>query len=264
MSRKSKRGIIVSDIHCGHEVGLTPPKWNPQYPEFPELQKMSDYRSYLWDRFAWGVKEYGPYDVCIANGDLIDGRGEKIGGTEEIFVDREQQVEMAVDVLETIPTKELYITRGTDYHVGPYENFEDGVGKALNAIKVGDVLNIDIGGVLFNARHHLGGSQSVIGRATALLRDETWNVLWAANQDFPRADVIIRSHNHYYIAVDQPKAILIGTPGLQGYGTRYGERRLSGEIHFGFIVFEVAGKGDVSWRKVIFQFPHPPISVSEV
>jgi hypothetical protein len=259
----SKRVLIVSDTHCGHDVGLTPPKWNPQYPEFPALQKMSDYRAYLWDRFKTELDEWRPFDVCIANGDLIDGRGERIGSTEEIFVDREEQVQMATEVLETVGAKELYITRGTDYHVGPYENFEDTVGKNLNAVRVGDILNIEVAGMLFNVRHHIGGSQVPHTRATAILREWLWNIVWASTEEFPKADAVIRSHVHYHIAVQQPGSIGLITPGLQGYGTRYGERRMSGLIHFGFVLFDITSKEDYAWTSRIFPFPRPPVTVSE-
>ena len=259
----TKRVLILSDTHCGHEVGLTPPKWNPQYPEFPALQKMSDYRAYLWDKFKSELDEWRPFDVCIADGGMIDGRGERIGGTEEIFVDRVQQVEMAAEILETVRAKELYVARGTDYHVGPYENFEDGIGKLVDVTRTGDVLNIDIAGLMFNVRHHVGGSQVPHGRATALLRDWSWNIIWSSMQEFPKADVIIRAHVHYHLAVDQPGSLAMTTPGLQGYGTRYGERRLSGLIHFGFILFDINSKEDFAWTKRIFPFPRPPVSVSE-
>lgn len=254
--KKSTRVLAIGDFHCGHEVGLTPPGWNPQY-ERPELQKGSDYRSYMWDRFSSVIRSYGPFDVCIANGDLIDGRGEKIGGTEEIFVDRDKQILMATEVLETVKAKEYYITRGTDYHVGPYENFEDTIAKNIGARAIGDVLKIDVGGLMFNAKHHIGGSQSPQGRATALLREDTWDALWAIKKDFVRADVILRSHVHYFLAVTMPDMLIMTLPGLQGYGTRFGERRMSGIIDFGVVVFDVAGKDNFTWKPILFPFPTP-------
>jgi len=250
---KTKRVLVLSDSHCGHEVGLTPPNWNPD----KATSKMSEYREYLWWQFSEAVKKLKPIDILVANGDLIDGRGERLGGVELIVHDRMDQSEMATDIIQFVGAKKVFITRGTDYHVGYEESWENLVAERLKADRIGDVINLDVNGLMFNFRHHIGGSQTPIGRTTPLAREGVWNELWAQRKGFPRANVIVRSHVHYHAYAGIPDQIMMTTPGLQGYGTRYGERRLSGLIDFGFVYFDVENEREYTWKAEIFAFPIP-------
>lgn len=258
MKRRGKRVLIVSDFHAGHEVGLTPPKWNPE----SEADHSSRYRAYMWDRYAETVKSLKPIDVLICNGDAIDGRGERSGSLELIVLDRDLQAQMAAEAIKIADAGKVYIARGTDYHVGPDESWENLVAERTGAERVGDVLNLDVNGLMFNIKHHIGGSQTPIGRTTPLTREAVWNALWSVRQGFTLADVLIRSHVHYHAYVGGPQWLALTTPGLQGYGTRYGERRLSGLIDFGMVVFDVVSKEDFGWKAITFPFPTPKPSVA--
>ena len=253
MARKFKRVLVVSDFHCGHEVGLTPPQWNPEYA----ADHMTQYRAYMWDQFTKAVDTLRPIDIVVANGDLIDGRGERSGSEELIVLDRLLQAKMAIEVLRYCKAAKLFVVRGTDYHVGKEESWESLVGELLGAERVGDVINLYVNGLMMNFRHHIGGSQTPIGRTTPLAREGVWNELWAQRKGFPQADVIVRSHVHYHAYAGFPGQLIMTTPGLQGYGTRYGERRLSGLIDFGLIHFDVTNQHEFSWRATIFPFPIP-------
>ena len=253
-AKKSKRVLVLSDFHCGHEVGLTPPKWNFG----PEGDAMIEYRGYMWSRFIEQVKSLGPIDILVCNGDLIDGRSEKTGGLELIVFDREIQAHMACKVIHQVGAKKVYITRGTDYHVGPEESWENLVADRLAAERIGDVINLDVNGLMFNFRHHIGGSQTPIGRTTPLAREAVWNALWHVRQGFPLAHAVVRSHVHYHAYAGGPGWLTVTTPALQGYGTRYGERRLSGLIDVGFLVFDVISAKEYNWWAVTWPFPTPP------
>src|SRR3990167_5500267 len=205
-----KRLLIVSDFHCGHEVGLTPPDWNVMVGH---NDPMHEYREILYNSFSRMVNLYRPFDVCVANGDLIDGRGEKSGSTELIVVDRLKHAKMATDILK------------------------------------------NINGTIFNFRHHIGSSQTPIGRATPLAREIVWNELWNLRKGFVLANVQVRSHVHYHTYVGQPNHVALTTPALQGYGTRYGERRMSGIIDFGITVFDIDEYGRYTWGSEIVNFP---------
>ena len=63
---KTKRVLILSDFHCGHEVGLTPPKWNVGQTDDP----MVGYRSTLWSRFKDLLRDVGKPDILVLNGDV--------------------------------------------------------------------------------------------------------------------------------------------------------------------------------------------------
>ena len=250
---KTKRVLILSDFHCGHEVGLTPPKWNVGQTDDP----MVGYRSTLWSRFKDLLRDVGKPDILVLNGDLIDGRGEKSGNVELLVLDRLDQVNMASEIVGEVGAKTVIMTRGTDYHVGLSESFENQIAANVGAERIGDVVNVDVNGLLMNFRHHVGGSQTPLGRASNLLRESVWNTLWSVRQEFPLADVLVRSHVHYHSFVGGPGWLALTTPALQGYGTRYGERRLSGLIDWGVTVFDVKSKEDYSWKAMTYNFPHP-------
>jgi len=253
MKKKSKRLVVISDFHCGHEVGLTPTQWNPD----PTRDAMSEYRAYMWRTVCQEIDRLRPIDIVVANGDLIDGRSERTGGNDLIVLDRLIQCDMAAVVIRRCDAGKTYILRGTDYHVGYDESYEDLVSEKVGAERVGDVMNIDVNGLMFNFRHHIGGSQTPIGRTTPLLRESVWNALWNVRKGFPLADVIVRSHVHYCAYVGGPDWLAMTTPGLQGYGTRHGERRLSGIIDWGVTVFDVTNRRDFSWAPIVYPFPYP-------
>lgn len=255
-TRKQKRVLVVSDFHCGHEVGLTPPQWNPEYA----ADHSSKYRAYMWEKYESAVNALKPIDLLVGNGDLIDGRGERSGSVELITVDRRSQCSMAAACIKIAEAPKIILTRGTDYHVGHEESWEDLVADFTGA-EIGDIRNVEVNGLMFNFRHHIGGSQTPVGRGTPLAKEGVWNALWATRQGFPLAHVIVRSHVHYFSAHAETGWVVMTTPGLQGYGTRYGERRMSGLIDFGFVYFDVTSKEEFRWESVTFPFPRPSPTV---
>lgn len=229
-----KRIIIVSDFHCGHRLGLTLSdidEGNHKYKRHKEI------RNAISEWFKKEVRENGPYDMCIANGDLIDGKGTRSGGIEQLMPDRNDQKEEAVNIIRYIDASENFIVRGTPYHVGNEENWEDIIADTLNCT-VHDRLFIEIEGVVFDVRHKIGSSSVPHGRATALLKEGLWNTLWSEEGVQPKAQVIIRSHVHYCVYAGTPGHVYITTPSLQGLGSTYGARQCSGTVHTGFLVVE--------------------------
>ena len=75
--RNFTRVVIGGDKHCGHRVGLTPPDWQSAILG----RKYYNIQRELWKEFT-GIMDYlKPIDVLMMNGDAIDGRGERSGGT---------------------------------------------------------------------------------------------------------------------------------------------------------------------------------------
>lgn len=251
--------FVASDFHCGHEVGLTPPQWKVQKPGEEAMEK---YRRYVWDSVTAKVDEFRPsggYDWGWYVGDLVDGKGTRIGGAEAIELDFHKQAEMASSFVNFVKAKNNVIVRGTPYHVDASggETIEDLVAKEVNAMRVGDVVNVKERGLLVNLRHFIPMSAAPQSAATALLRDMVWNALWSAHQDFELADILIRAHTHYHLAVQAPGFLAMSLPGLQGYGSRFGERQVSREFHIGFVIFRIYSKEDWSWKATTFRFPRP-------
>lgn len=251
-----KRVLVISDLHCGSQVGLTPPGWQQEVktPKSPtKRDKYSAVQKALWSFYEDSVKKHGPFDRVIANGDLIDGTGRRSGGTEQIAVDREQQAEMAVYALRKAISRKTKVvcTYGTAYHTGEAEDFENLVAHDLDS-KIGSHEWPEIEGVVFDVKHHLSSSAVPHGRHTATAREWLWNAIWADRSLQPRASVFIRSHVHYYQFCGGDNWVGMTTPAMQAFGTKYGSRRCSGLVNVGFVVFEVNGK-DYSWHPVLMR-----------
>jgi hypothetical protein len=251
-----KNILVISDLHCGHKAGLTPPGFLPT--EGLPLDKVfiSAAKEY-WNFFESGIRTSGPFDIVIVNGDLIDGKGRKSGGTELWTTDMEGQCDMATAALRKIPVKKgvkFIITKGTSYHVGEAEDWENLIASRMDA-QIGDHLWADIEGVVFDLKHHPAGSSGIPqGRHTGVAKDRLWNLLWSRDNIQPDSQVFIRSHVHYHNHCGGPDWLAMTTPALQGFGSKFGARRCSGQVDFGFVTFQV-NKGTYSWQAHIAKLP---------
>ena len=252
---KPKRVVVISDTHCGHMSGLTPPEYDSPAPAGAEnLESYHKQRRYIWDWFDKQVKGLGKVDVLIANGDMVDGKGIASGGTEQLYMSYEDQADMAAAVVARFGKPSVNMSFGTGYHTGKDEDWESILARQIGAEKIGDEDNININGLVINYKHHLGTSQVPYGRATAVLRDKFWKDIWALRGEYPKVDVVIRSHVHYHQYVGGPDFLAMTTPALQGYGSKYA-RRLSGVVDIGFVVFDIKSKTDYDWEPLILRMP---------
>jgi len=245
-----KRILVVSDLHCGHTVGLTPPKWQRKAYATTKHEKFSAIQAESWKWFKREVRAYGPYDIVVCNGDAIDGRGERSGGTELITPDRDEQCEIAVEALRVAmgECKTGLMTYGTPYHTGTEEDWEGKIAKALGC-KIGGQEQLRASGVVFDFKHKIGASSVPHTRGTALGKAGIWSQLIADRGAAAEADVLVRSHVHYHSFVGGPlfkPGLMMTTPALQAMGTKYGSRQCEGIVDFGFVVFECE-RGAYTW-----------------
>ena len=255
---KRKRVVYIGDMHCGHRVGLTPKEYQ---------WRVSGHTGHIWRKYAkiqrecwsWyskalGRVKQGGVHLLMVGGDCIDGRGEKSKSTELLTTDRDDQVAMAIDTITPWEATHIVMVRGTDYHVGDAEQFENHIAKEVNA-KIGDHEwpQVTFGNkavCTFDLKHHISGSQVPHGRATALGRDELWNALWAEADLQPRGDWIVRGHVHYHVLFGREAGgkmrWMTTAPALQAMGSRFGAKRMSGIVSFGFMWWDIFEDGRVA------------------
>ena len=246
--RTFERLVILADLHCGHRTGLTPPAWQlrPSEDAEPKRMKWVNIQQEHWAWFAREISRLKPIDHCIVNGDCIDGTGSRSGGTELITTDRNTQIDMCLKCLRHVGARDYVIIRGTPYHTGEIEDLEDIIAGQLQC-KIGDHDSIGVNGTTFDCKHWIGGSYVPHGRITAIEREKLWGAIWTDRGERPWADWVIRSHVHYccgsfHLAGHNGRKRLqwgMTTPALQAMGTRYGARRCSGTVDFGFVRFDV-------------------------
>lgn len=245
-----KKLVVISDLHCGHRAGLTPPEYQYNESHTKARQKYAMIQAAMWDWYSKTVAAIGPVDVLVVNGDAIEGKGERSGGTELIDSDRDGQVEMAEKCIRIMKPNAIRMTYGTASHTGKEEDWEkvlaDKLGADIHSHKF-----IELDGVTFDFKHKIGSSTIPHGRATAPLRDKLWNALWAERELQPKAKIIIRSHVHYFGVAGDATGLVFTTPALQGPGSKYGARECSGTVDVGLMVFECEN-GIPNWSVKLF------------
>ena len=231
-----RRIIVIADTHCGHLTGLTPPEFQN------ESAKFSDFRKESWIWFNNIIERMKPFDFAIYNGDMIDGKQAKNGGLELLWPDRFDQVRMAVAIHHKVSPVKSIVIRGSKYHVGNEENFEDDFADRIGASIYNRFLG-DIAGKVFDVRHKIGRSSIPHGRISPLSRQVLWSRL-RDEKSGVHADVIIRSHVHYHVYVEENGVIAFTTPALQG-ASDYGALECDGEIDYGLIVLDIHNDGRI-------------------
>lgn len=240
----NKRVVIISDKHCGHAVGLTPPtKWVDD-----EKSKLGKTQRAIWSEFQRLIYQVGKPDLLIVNGDSIDGKGVRSGGTEQTCADPLEQVDWALFCVRYIKAKNHLVVAGTPYHVGISADYETLLAQELEC-KFGGHEWADVNGTVFDCKHTVGSSGIPHGRATAISRERLWSEIWAEREEAPKSDVIIRSHVHYHSVVAGPGWMAMTTPAMCGKGSKFGVRQCSGLVDFGLVVFDVYDKPDKMGRK---------------
>lgn len=198
----------------------------------------------LWAWYEKTVKSIGPVDVCVVNGDAVDGEGkaENIG---QITTDVEEQADMAAECVRKVNYKKLYFTYGTPFHTVGSLNYEHLCAKALNA-PISDTLYLDVNGVKFSFRHVTGASGTPYTQGTQAYKEAIRDLVQAVDNDEEPADVIIRSHVHNYFRAESPERMAITTPCLQVPISVFGRRCRSWRYHVGMVLFTVSDKAVVN------------------
>ena len=230
---EGKKIVVLSDIHCGHYYGLTPPLWQDVRHS---LQRT------LWDAYVRIVYEIGKVDLVVLNGDGLEGKGKRNEGLELLTADRFEQADMAYQALSIFDTKKFHLTYGTPYHTGEGENFEEEIAIRLEA-QIESRAALDVNGLFLDIRHFSPGSQTPMGPVTGLQREKIMALL---DDRIDKGGISIRSHIHkFYCVIDHHGAVFT-TPCFQTH-SEFGAKKCSGDIDLGLLVFTVQDKNNWSW-----------------
>lgn len=234
-----KRVVAFGDLHCGAVTGLTHPAW--WQPRYEALMRE------VWCWWEAQQKALQPVHLVVGNGDLIDGKGEASGGTEVFTADRHEQADIAIAAIAGWQADHHVFTYGTGYHTGKGEDFELLIARNFDAPIEGHTW-VDVDGVTFDLKHHVGGSGIPHGEATALLKENLWAKLWSELDYAHRGNkytYLLRSHTHFDLEVAKPSEDwrLIRLPAMQAPGSKYGVRRCSRTVSMGFYEFLIHDDG---------------------
>jgi hypothetical protein len=249
-----KRVLVMSDMHCGHNIGLTPPAWQYKHTSggSTKRNKWGKTQRELWNAYKKLLRSVAPYDVLLFLGDAIDGKGLRSGGVENVTSSIAEQCDMAAYALNYTRTHarnnkyKIFGVYGTDYHVAvDGEDAEDNVARQAGFEKLAGHDWIDVNGCVFDIKHKVGSSGIPHGRHTAMAKEYLWAKEWAMSGQAPKPDVVLRGHVHYSNFAGGPDWLAATCPALQGMGSRYGVRQCSGLVDWGIMTFDVENDG--SW-----------------
>lgn len=236
--------IVLGDLHCGSISGLTPPNFETGEPfaDTPEW-KAWELRTWHYAEFVKHIEMMQPFDICIANGDLIDGNQSRSNGQDLIVQDRNQQAKMAIQCLKKVNAKEYFFTLGTPYHTGQSEDFEDLIAEEFNSKAEKEVL-VNVNGTVIHAAHHAPGSQNPNTRQNRLgVEASILNKRFAEGRLSPRPHLFFRSHAHYSGGYIDGGMEGRRVPSLQmANKSKYG-RSFAMDLDYGFLVVDVYGPG---------------------
>ena len=233
--------LAISDKHCGHLVGLTPPEWQIPYSPTSRSQrsKFARVQHEVWDWFVSTTKLIGKVDYVFDMGDNIDGDGGRSGGSELITTDRDEQSDMAVACNSQIKTDKGVMVYGTPYHTGNKEDYETQIARELGW-KIGSHEQPTIAGKTFDLKHKVGSSKKKELRYTGIANEIVANREWAQAGQQKLADCVIRGHVHYFKYVRDEDSIGFTMPAMQGYGSKFGARQCSGRVNIGLVHIQIS------------------------
>lgn len=259
-----KRILVRADCHSGHQTGLTPPDWqyrrikNPANAHLKRRNKFYEIQREAWRWYCDVIKKLQPIDILFEMGDMIDGRGEKSGGTELITTDTNEQNTMAVQSIEQVRAKRIVGVYGSPYHTAPgYADNEDAIADAFGRkFTLGAKEFPDVNGKIFYLKHRVSKTSIPHGQHTLTQKPKLWNLIWAARGMQPKADIAIHAHIHEFNEAQGCLGQVITCPALE-WSTKYGSRNFDGYVSMGLISFEIPeNKKEVfAWHHHVLELP---------
>jgi len=220
------RTVFVSDLHCGHKLGLALPK--------NELE-LGDYRANevqlrLFDFWTTLAADWSAPDNLVVVGDAIDGQGGRNRGVEQWSTQPLDQVRCAMDLLTMWSAKRIFILAGTDWHTSINGlPAEDVLAQELNAERIpawgnrraGDELYLTTEGVTMHIAHSISISSVWHYRPTPIAREMLFSSLNDAFRSVERelnrykTRLVVRAHAHFFVNVRFTSRAGLILPGWQ-------------------------------------------------
>lgn len=243
--------VVVSDTHCGCQLGLCPPSvpldGGGTY-EASRLQRIVwGWWDEFWRDFVPKATKGEPFAV-VMNGDCLDGVHH--GATTQITHNMNDQRMIAQSVLEPIVEAcggRYWHIRGTEAHVGQAAEHEEAVARSLGAIPDEDGnharwnLRATLGEHRIHFAHHISPSQSPFAKSGALQREMVGTYVQTGKWGDAPYSMLVRSHRHEHsetvergahgkITVTVTPAWQLFTPFVHKTAARVGQPEIGGIV----------------------------------
>jgi len=257
---------VVSDLHVGSTFGLCPPSGI-------ELEDGGRYMPNIVQGWQWGrwldywqdVSDYaqGAEVIGVVNGEFCDGNHH--GTTQIATPSPAMMAEAAVEVMQPAckMASQWYVTKGTAAHVGAGGASDAGIAARIGAVRDPETnqaaaynWRVQIGPVLFDLAHHIGGNLRPWTRGTNIRAEVIEALIHTAHRPL----VVVRSHVHTYVDTGRTFGDARGvvTPAWQLI-TEYGHRvTRNPQRTVGGLVFEVSETG-YRFEPLLYHLPERAI-----
>jgi hypothetical protein len=218
--------LVVSDLHCGSEVGLMPPDTTVRTGNKISFGG-NVHQEWLWA--CWTDLQAQFARICgkdkyalLLNGDLTEGIHHK--SIESLTQSIEDHANMAIEAVGGLAAKahKTFVTLGTEVHTGLIEHY---IAKKIGAEGKGAKAKwlFRMAGCLVDATHHIGVTSRAYLEATSLsitMGNARLNSMRCGQEP---ARIYLRGHRHTGGWFSDGQG-MIGVTGGWQFLTRYGRK----------------------------------------
>jgi predicted phosphodiesterase len=243
---KSKRVLVLSDIHSGSIKAVKPHCWETEDGTELINNSLQDFILEHWMELAHQI---GRVEHLVLNGDLCDGVNRKAQGMGLWTTDRLEQAKACAALVKMFDAKKISVINGSGYHTDDNPSLDALVARELNC-KFYPELKLEVDKINFHFCHKVGTSSSAwFYRPTPVAREMMLAAL--TKEEYGGIDILVRSHAHYFVAVRYPHSLGVITPCWKGRDVHAAQQTLAYTPALGAVYFDVQGD-EYTWDDYIF------------
>ena len=223
--------VVLSDLHCGSDVGLLPPR-----VQFADGHIIgcgdNPLQGWMWDCFQNAQQRVaeivgGDPFILTLGGDLIEGAHHR--SDEVVAIKLVEHLHIAKQCMEPLVrlASKTIVIRGTECHTHDWESlFARDLGISDRAR---DFEQYTIGGCLVDARHHMPVTSRLhleSGGMGIVMANNRSNAVRCGHTP---ARIFLRGHRHVPGSYSDGESMLVVTGGWQGL-TRYGKKVVADSV----------------------------------
>jgi hypothetical protein len=170
-----------------------------------------------WVHVCWLdlCKKHFGSDFVLTIGDLAEGSGAKNLGVDALVTDTDEQVQMAMELLDKIVSDKTTIfgVNGSGYHggLGQATNIDRRIIEGMGGKYMGDIFEFEVdngkyGSVRIQATHGGSGSSTVNPQAY-IIREINQSEKDAAKSKTDGPDILVRGHQHRFYTVQDDNGV---------------------------------------------------------
>lgn len=266
---KIKIAVVISDTHCGSEVGLSPREFRLKSGNIVKIGA-NLCQQWLADMYDEAIKQVASVigadsAALFINGDAIEGVHHR-NNKELIAAEMERHIVMAEQCLKPLSAlcKKVFVVKGTECHT---QGLEDLLAEGLKAVarEAKDKWLVEINGCLVDAAHHMGTTSRAYLEASLMSIHMGNARLNYARCGMRVPKVYLRAHRHCGGWYSDGKGVFCVTGGWQ-FLTRHGHKVVTDSIPSpSIIVLDWRNKSEGELpdvKEIGFTPPQPKITVA--